>query len=135
MARRALSAAIPIGRPDLLSDSTLAAIRAAQDATAGCDTMLLLIAVAYGGHEEIFDAVRGMLPEAMHRGASLSEISDRVSPELIGGHPYLADAPEPDLITRASGELRPSRPVVAKRLQRVLSLRRAAARIPEIDFL
>ena len=46
MARRALSAAIPNGRLDLLPDSTLAAIRAGQDVHAGSDTMLLSIADA-----------------------------------------------------------------------------------------
>lgn len=95
-----------IGRLDLLPDSMLAAIRAAEEATAGYDTMLLSIAVAYGGREEIADAVREMLIEAMRGGASLPEIIARVCPESIGRHLYLADAPEPDLIIRTSGELR-----------------------------
>ena len=54
-----------IGRLDVLPESTLAAIRAAEEATAGYDAMLLSIAVAYGGREEIADAVREMLAEAM----------------------------------------------------------------------
>ncbi len=95
-----------IGRLDLLPDSMLAAIRAAEEATAGYDTMLLSIAVAYGGREEIADAVREMLIEAMRDGASLPEIIARVCPERIGRYLYLADAPEPDLIIRTSGELR-----------------------------
>jgi short-chain Z-isoprenyl diphosphate synthase len=95
-----------IGRLDLLPDSTVAAIRAAEHATAGYDTMLLSIAVAYGGREEIADAVRLMLTEAMQGGASLSEIVAGICPEKIGRHLYLADAPEPDLIIRTSGELR-----------------------------
>jgi short-chain Z-isoprenyl diphosphate synthase len=95
-----------IGRLDLLPDSTVAAIRAAEEATAGYDTMLLSIAVAYGGREEIADAVRDMLTEAMQGGASLSEIIAGVCPDSIGRHLYLADAPEPDLIIRTSGELR-----------------------------
>jgi short-chain Z-isoprenyl diphosphate synthase len=68
--------------------------------------MLLSIAVAYGGREEIADAVREMLLEAMSSGVSLPEIVAGVSPERIGRHLYLADAPEPDLIIRTSGELR-----------------------------
>jgi short-chain Z-isoprenyl diphosphate synthase len=95
-----------IGRLDLLPSSTLAAIRAAEEATADYDTMLLSIAVAYGGREEIADAVRQMLLEAMHRGATLSDIVQRVSPDAIEQHLYLAGTPEPDLIIRTSGELR-----------------------------
>jgi short-chain Z-isoprenyl diphosphate synthase len=95
-----------IGRLELLPASTLAAIRAAEEATADYDTMLLSIAVAYGGREEIADAVRQMLLEAMRCGATPSEIVQRVSPESIERHLYLAGAPEPDLIIRTSGELR-----------------------------
>jgi short-chain Z-isoprenyl diphosphate synthase len=95
-----------IGRLELLPDSTLAAIRAAETATADYDAMLLSIAVAYGGREEIADAVREMLTEAMHSGAQLPEIIDAVCPERIGRHLYLAGTPEPELIIRTSGELR-----------------------------
>ena len=95
-----------IGRLDLLPPSTVQAIRAAEAATASYDAMLLSIAVAYGGREEISDAVREMLRAAMDDGMSLSDIIDAVSPERIGQHLYLADAPEPDLIIRTSGELR-----------------------------
>jgi short-chain Z-isoprenyl diphosphate synthase len=95
-----------IGRLELLPDSTIAAIRAAEAATADYDAMLLSIAVAYGGHEEIADAVREMLGEAMRDGASLPQIIDAVCPERIGRHLYLRGAPEPDLIIRTSGELR-----------------------------
>lgn len=95
-----------IGRLDLLPASTLAAIRAAEEATAGYDAMLLSIAVAYGGREEIADAVREMLGDALGRGTSLAEMVEQVTPELIGRHLYLTSAPEPDLIIRTSGELR-----------------------------
>jgi short-chain Z-isoprenyl diphosphate synthase len=95
-----------IGRLDLLPESTVAAIRAAESATAAYDAMLLSIAVAYGGREEIADAVREMLTEAQRNGASLADIINGVCPEQIGRHLYLSEAPEPDLIIRTSGELR-----------------------------
>jgi len=95
-----------IGRLELLPASTVAAIRAAEEATAQYDAMLLSIAVAYGGREEIADAVRRMLIEAMAGGAALSDVVAAICPERIGRHLYLADAPEPDLIIRTSGELR-----------------------------
>jgi short-chain Z-isoprenyl diphosphate synthase len=95
-----------IGRLELLPESTVAAIEAARAATAGYDTMLLSIAVAYGGREEIADAVREMLSQALNEGIPFAEVIKDVCPERIGRHLYLADMPEPDLIIRTSGELR-----------------------------
>jgi short-chain Z-isoprenyl diphosphate synthase len=94
-----------IGRTAGLPDSTRDAIRAAEEATAGYNAMLLTIAVAYGGREEIADAVRALLTEAAGRGESLADLAARIDPDAIGRHLYLA-APEPDLIIRTSGELR-----------------------------
>jgi short-chain Z-isoprenyl diphosphate synthase len=95
-----------IGRLELLPESTVAAIRSAEAATAGYDAMLLSIAVAYGGREEIADAVREMLAQALKEGVPLAQVIDEICPERIGRHLYLADTPEPDLIIRTSGELR-----------------------------
>ncbi len=95
-----------IGCLDRLPAATLAAIRAAQEVTAGYDAMLLSIAVAYGGHEEIANAVRELLAKAARDGASANQLVACVTPEAIGRHLYLADAPEPDLIIRTSGEVR-----------------------------
>ena len=53
-----------IGRLVQLPPSTQASIRAAEEATAGYDGLLLSIAVAYGGREEIADAMRTMLSTA-----------------------------------------------------------------------
>ena len=95
-----------IGRLAQLPAGMRDAIRAAEAATAGYDALLLSIAVAYGGREEIADAVRAMLAEAGHRGATLIEAAEAVTPEAIERHLYLPDAPEPDLLIRTSGELR-----------------------------
>jgi short-chain Z-isoprenyl diphosphate synthase len=95
-----------IGRLELLPASTRAAIAAAQAATAQYDARVLTIAVAYGGHEEIADAVRALLNDALRRGLSLDEAIGQVSPGAIRNHLYLADAPDLDLIIRTSGEIR-----------------------------
>jgi short-chain Z-isoprenyl diphosphate synthase len=95
-----------IGRLDILPESVIAAIRAAEAATAKYNSMTLTIAAAYGGREEIVDAVRTWLKAQVEQGASLSEVVGNITPEAIARHLYAADLPEPDLIIRTSGEIR-----------------------------
>jgi short-chain Z-isoprenyl diphosphate synthase len=95
-----------IGRLELLPATTVAAIRAAEAATARHAAITLTIAVAYGGREEIADAVRGLLADEARRGLSLKDVIDRVTPEAIGRHLYVASLPDPELIIRTSGEIR-----------------------------
>jgi short-chain Z-isoprenyl diphosphate synthase len=95
-----------IGRLELLPASTRAAIDAAERATAHHGAMLLNIAVAYGGREEIADAVRALLREKERQGLTLAEVAAGIGPEEIGRHLYTAGAPDPDLIIRTSGEVR-----------------------------
>lgn len=95
-----------IGRLELLPGSTLAAIRAATAATFGYDGMCLTIAIAYGGREEIVDAIRSMLEQAIRDGISLRQANARVSLEAIGRHLYAGSSSGPDLIIRTSGEIR-----------------------------
>jgi short-chain Z-isoprenyl diphosphate synthase len=95
-----------IGRLDLLPESVVAAIRAAETATAQYDLMTLTIAVGYGGREEIADAVRTFVKVQALQGASLSDVIERITPEAIACHLYAAHLPDPDLIIRTSGEIR-----------------------------
>ncbi len=95
-----------IGRLEALPAATRAAIRLAEEATAPYDGMVLTIAVAYGGREEIADAVRALLHTAAAAGATLADAIARVSPAEIERHLYLGATPEPDLIIRTSGEVR-----------------------------
>jgi short-chain Z-isoprenyl diphosphate synthase len=95
-----------VGRLGELPASTREAIRAAEQATAGYDGLYLTIAVAYGGREEITDAVRALLAERRGRGDGLDEVIAAITPEAIGRYIYAADLPDPDLIIRTSGELR-----------------------------
>ena len=95
-----------IGCLEMLPPPVLDAIRAAERATADYDGLELNIAVAYGGRQEIADAVRALL-ECLARGkTTLAEAIDRISPEAIARHLYTAGLPDPDLIIRTSGEIR-----------------------------
>jgi short-chain Z-isoprenyl diphosphate synthase len=95
-----------IGKLELLPGSTVAAICAAREATACYDGMVLTIAVAYGGREEIADAVRALLCEEMREGATLADVVERITPMAISRHLYMSGSPDPDLIIRTSGEVR-----------------------------
>jgi short-chain Z-isoprenyl diphosphate synthase len=95
-----------IGRLDLLPPATLAAVRAAEAATKAYDGLHLTIAAAYGGRQEITDAVQSWLREQLEKGKSLKEAIELVTPDALGRHIYSPDLPDPDLIIRTSGEIR-----------------------------
>ena len=95
-----------IGRIAMLPKLLCSAIAAAERATAAYDGMELNIAVAYGGRQEITDAVKALLCGFKERQATLAEAIEAVTPEAIACHLYTAGAPDPELIIRTSGELR-----------------------------
>jgi len=95
-----------VGRLDLLPPSTLAAVRAAEEATKNYSGMYLTIAAAYGGREEIVDAVQRLLRQQLAQDKTLQEVIDLITPEAIGRSLYAPDLPDPDLIIRTSGEIR-----------------------------
>jgi short-chain Z-isoprenyl diphosphate synthase len=97
-----------IGRLPLLPDSLLATITQAERATERYDGMELNIAVAYGGRQEIADAVQELLRVTAAGGASLADAIAAVTPDAIARHLYTAGLPDPDLIIRTSGEIRMS---------------------------
>jgi short-chain Z-isoprenyl diphosphate synthase len=94
------------GKLDLLPDSTLAAIRRAEEATSAYGDLVLTFALAYGGRQEIVDAVRRLLRDRAKQGASVEEIVEGVTQEEIGRYLYAPDLPDPELIIRTSGEVR-----------------------------
>ena len=95
-----------VGRLELLPVSTLAAVRAAERVTEGYEDMQLTIAAAYGGRQEITDAVQALLREQQKQGKTLDQTIAPVTPEAISRYLYAPDLPDPDLIIRASGEIR-----------------------------
>lgn len=95
-----------VGKLELLPSSAVAAIRAAREATASYDGMILTIVVAYGGRAEIIDAVRELLTEEKRSGGTLDDAIGHVTAEAISRHLYMGETPDPDLIIRTSGEVR-----------------------------
>jgi short-chain Z-isoprenyl diphosphate synthase len=95
-----------IGRLSSLPESVMTAIGTAEKATASYDGMELNIAVAYGGRQEITDAVKVLLADMAADGVGLSDAVAAVTPEAIATRLYTAGLPDPDLIIRTSGEIR-----------------------------
>jgi len=91
-----------IGRLSLLPKKVLAAIRAAEEATAEYNNFQLNVAIGYGGRTEIVDAVRRIA-----RKVKKGEIEPtRITGATIEDHLYTAGIADPDLIIRTSGEER-----------------------------
>jgi short-chain Z-isoprenyl diphosphate synthase len=95
-----------VGRVDLLPPSTVQAVRDAEAATQDYGDVELTFAAAYGGREEITDAVKTLVRTELGGGKSLEEIVESITPEAIGRCLYSPHLPEPDLIIRTSGEIR-----------------------------
>ena len=87
-----------IGRHDDLPPEVLAAIEETQDYLAGCDGLLLNLALSYSGRAEIVDAVRRLIADRK-TAAPVDEAS-------FGRYLYTAGLPDPDLLIRTSGEMR-----------------------------
>jgi undecaprenyl diphosphate synthase len=77
-------------------------MQAAADRTASNTGLNLVLALNYGGREEIVHAVRRI-------GVKIQSgilDPDAIDSETIGRHLYTSDLPDPDLLIRTSGELR-----------------------------
>jgi tritrans,polycis-undecaprenyl-diphosphate synthase [geranylgeranyl-diphosphate specific] len=91
-----------IGNISVLPEDVQAAIAEAERATATYSDYHYNVAIAYGGREEIVQAIRSLAREVAE---------GRLRPEQIDGHMvserlYTADLPDPDLVLRTSGEER-----------------------------
>ncbi|HEX7381755.1 MAG TPA: polyprenyl diphosphate synthase [Nevskiaceae bacterium] len=95
-----------VGRLELLPASTQRAVHAAEAATASYHGLELTLATAYGGREEIVDAVKSWLAAPEHRGQSAADAAAALTPNAIAEHLYAPHLPDLDLIIRTSGEIR-----------------------------
>ena len=95
-----------IGKLETLPAPLREALQTAAEATTTYAGMTLTIAVAYGGRDEIVDAVRALLGEQIERGLTLPDAVEEISRQALARHLYTAGTPDPDLIIRTSGEIR-----------------------------
>jgi len=91
-----------IGQLSLLPTEVQESIRYAEERTKGYGEYFFNIAVAYGGREEILEAIRQIARESVNGKIRPEDIDERT----VSSHLYTSDLPDPDLILRTSGEER-----------------------------
>ncbi|TAM11438.1 MAG: di-trans,poly-cis-decaprenylcistransferase [Nevskiaceae bacterium] len=95
-----------VGRLELLPHSTRAAVQAAEAATRDYHGLELTLAAAYGGREEIVDAVKSYLDAPERRDWPASKAAAALTADAIAEHLYAPNLPDLDLVIRTSGEIR-----------------------------
>lgn len=91
-----------IGRTSLLPKSLQDAIAKAEESTKNYKDYFLNLAIAYGGQEEITDAIIGIAKKVSEGAINPGQINE----ELIRHSLYTNGAPYPDMIIRTGGEKR-----------------------------
>ncbi|PIN81489.1 di-trans,poly-cis-decaprenylcistransferase [Candidatus Woesearchaeota archaeon CG10_big_fil_rev_8_21_14_0_10_32_9] len=91
-----------IGRINLFPEKIQKLMNRIMEKTKNNSDYIVNFAMAYGGREEILDAVKKIIPEIKEGTIN----SDNLSEEMFSKFLYLAD--EPDLIIRTGGEKRTS---------------------------
>ncbi|WP_422745303.1 (2Z,6E)-farnesyl diphosphate synthase [Mycobacterium sp. WMMD1722] len=98
-----------VGDLELLGEQPARRLRDATESTQTATTahpFHVNVAVAYGGRQEIVDAVRALLGKALADGASGEKLIEAVTAEAISENLYTSGQPDPDLVIRTSGEQR-----------------------------
>jgi undecaprenyl diphosphate synthase len=95
---------LAIGQLDRLPAKTRALIERIKARTANNTTMTLVLALSYGGREEIVTAARSLATDAVEGKISPTDIDA----ELFASRLQTAGIPDPDLLVRTSGEMRVS---------------------------
>lgn len=91
-----------IGDLTRLSEEVRARLNATLDATRSGSEMELLLALSYGGRDEIVHAVRRIA----ERVESRELLSAAITESTVAQHLFAPDVPDPDLLIRTSGEYR-----------------------------
>jgi len=91
-----------IGDPSILPKEVQEAIKYAEERTRDYDQYFFNLAIAYGGREEILQAIRGIASKVKEGKMKIEDISEESFSKML----YTSDLPDPDLILRTSGEER-----------------------------
>ena len=95
---------VAIGNLDRLPHAVQDALRRNMEATRENTGMTVVLAVSYGGREELAAAMRAMAREVQKGNLH----PDEISAATVSKHLSTAGIPDPDLLIRTSGEMRVS---------------------------
>ncbi|RYD23609.1 MAG: isoprenyl transferase [Verrucomicrobiaceae bacterium] len=95
---------LAIGQIERLPEKTRKLIKKIEDETAGNTALTLVLALSYGGREEIVEAAKSLAADAAAGKISIDDIDG----ELFASRLQTAGIPDPDLLVRTSGEMRVS---------------------------
>ena len=93
---------VVIGAMDALPGATRDAFSRVVERTSGNDGLTLVVALNYGGRDEIVRAARSIARDAVAGTLDPDAIEETVFSERL----YTAGIPDPDLLVRTSGEMR-----------------------------
>lgn len=93
---------IAIGQLDRLPEKTRKVLDKVLAETANNTALTLVLALSYGGREEITDAVKRLASQVQSGDLQIDEISKSHIDQAL----YTAGIPDPDLLIRTSGEMR-----------------------------
>lgn len=95
-----------IGRSDLLPPGLADSVARSAAVSRPDGTMRVTVAIAYSGRDELLEAFRATVRDAIAAGTPATELADRLTAETIAAHLYTRGSSDPDLIIRTSGEIR-----------------------------
>ncbi|MFD2207307.1 isoprenyl transferase [Kiloniella antarctica] len=91
-----------IGDRSRLANDIVALIEEAERQTSSNDKLTVIMALSYGGRQEIVEATRNIANKV--KSGSLDP--DEITSDLFENELYTNDIPDPDLLIRTSGEMR-----------------------------
>lgn len=91
-----------IGRANGLPDYVRPKLNKAIEETKGCKSMVLNVALNYGGRCEIMDAAKKFASMVKSGKLSINALDEKMFCDFL----YTKDQPDPDLLIRTSGEMR-----------------------------
>jgi short-chain Z-isoprenyl diphosphate synthase len=95
-----------IGRRDLLPQALASVVERSASLSRDDGAMSVTVALAYSGRDELLEAFRATVRDAVEAGTPPAALADSLTAEALAAHLYTKGSSDPDLIIRTSGEVR-----------------------------